>query len=61
MSKECIWNIEKLKLIAIFAAGKKDIKMLEKKNKNLEPEIGGPVTFALFILALVVLIIWMAS
>lgn len=35
--------------------------MLEKKNKDLEPEIAGPVVFALFILAVVVLIIWMAS
>ncbi len=35
--------------------------MLEKKDKSLEPEIAGPVVFALFILAVVVLIIWMAS
>jgi hypothetical protein len=35
--------------------------MLEKKNKDLEPNIGGPVVFALTILALVVVAIWMAS
>jgi len=35
--------------------------MLEKKNKELEPEIAGPVILALTILALVVLAIWMAS
>jgi hypothetical protein len=35
--------------------------MLEKKNKDLEPNIGGPVTLAILILALVVLLIWMAS
>jgi hypothetical protein len=35
--------------------------MLEKKNKELEPNIAGPVVFALTILALVVLAIWMAS
>ncbi len=35
--------------------------MLEKKDKSLEPNIGGPVTMALAILALVILAIWMAS
>jgi len=35
--------------------------MLEKKNKDLEPSIGGPVVFALIIVALIVLAIWMAS
>jgi len=35
--------------------------MLEKKNKDLEPEIAGPVTLAIVILALIVLLIWMAS
>jgi hypothetical protein len=35
--------------------------MLEKKDKSLEPNIGGPVVFALMILALVVVAIWMAS
>ncbi len=35
--------------------------MLEKKNKELEPNIGGPVLLAIFILAMVVLAIWMAS
>lgn len=35
--------------------------MLEKKNKDLEPNIGGPVTFALLILAMVVVMIWAAS
>lgn len=40
---------------------KKFADMLEKPNKDLEPEIAGPVTFALFALAMVVLLIWMAS
>jgi hypothetical protein len=35
--------------------------MLEKKNKELEPNIAGPVVFALTILVLVVVAIWMAS
>lgn len=35
--------------------------MLEKKDKNLEPEIAGPVILALIILALSVLLIWMAK
>jgi hypothetical protein len=35
--------------------------MLEKKNKDLEPEIAKPVLFAIFILATIVLLIWMAS
>jgi len=35
--------------------------MLEKKNKELEPNIGGPVVFALIVVALIVLMIWMAS
>ncbi len=35
--------------------------MLEKKNKELEPAIGGPVVLALVILALVIVAIWMAS
>ena len=35
--------------------------MLEKKNKELEPEIAGPVLFAIMILILVILAIWMAS
>lgn len=35
--------------------------MLEKKDKDLEPKIAGPVVFAYFILAVVVLLIWMAS
>jgi len=35
--------------------------MLEKKNKDLEPEIAKPVVFAIFILAVIVLLIWMAS
>jgi len=35
--------------------------MLEKKNKELEPNIGGPVVFALIIVSLIVLMIWMAS
>lgn len=35
--------------------------MLEKPNKELEPDIAGPVLFALFILAIIVLLIWMAS
>jgi hypothetical protein len=38
-----------------------DLTMLEKKNKDLEPEIAMPVVFAYFILAIVVLLIWMAS
>lgn len=46
--------------MAIFAR-RKSSEMLEKKNKDLEPNIGGPVTFAVIILALVVLLIWMAS
>ncbi len=35
--------------------------MLEKKNKNLEPSLGGPVVFALLIAALIITTIWMAS
>jgi len=35
--------------------------MLEKKNKDLEPDIAKPVVFAIFILATIVLLIWMAS
>jgi len=35
--------------------------MLEKKNKELEPEIAGPVLLAIMILILVILAIWMAS
>jgi len=35
--------------------------MLEKKNKELEPEIAGPVLLAILILILVILAIWMAS
>jgi len=35
--------------------------MLEKKDKNLEPNIGGPVVLALIVVALIVLMIWMAS
>lgn len=33
---------------------------MESNDHNL-PEIAGPVTFAVFILALIVLLIWMAS
>ncbi len=35
--------------------------MLEKKDKSLEPQIAGPVLVALIILALSVLLIWMAK
>jgi len=35
--------------------------MLEKPDKELEPEIAGPVLFALFIVAIIVLLIWMAA
>jgi len=35
--------------------------MLEKKDKKLEPNIGGPVVFAIIVVALIVLMIWMAS
>lgn len=35
--------------------------MLEKPDKNLEPEIAGPVTFAIFVVAIIVLLIWMAA
>ena len=35
--------------------------MLDKPDKELEPEIAGPVLFALLILASIVLLIWMAS
>jgi hypothetical protein len=35
--------------------------MLEKKNKDLEPEIAGPVILAYLILAVIVVLIWMAS
>lgn len=35
--------------------------MLEKKDKSLEPNIGGPVVLAVMILVLVVIAIWMAS
>lgn len=35
--------------------------MLEKKDKNLEPEIAGPVVLTIFILALSILLIWMAK
>lgn len=35
--------------------------MLEKKDKSLEPQIAGPVILALMILAISVLLIWMAK
>lgn len=35
--------------------------MLEKKDKSLEPQIAGPVLVAIMILALSILLIWMAK
>ncbi len=48
-------------ILAFFIFAPKSADMLDKPDKELEPEIAGPVLFALFILSLIVLLIWMAS